>query len=340
MEVLVMITNSRKKSFNLVTLLGVMLGLMRIFWPLSLLPFDYYVSLPHKTFWEWLVLILVAGTFIYVFAKNIYLFSIGIQDLTRKDKLMTELNQMLRPRKERNYKKIIPTINFLDPTSLQSWQRMRLIVKDYGKKFTTRLNLYFPIIGFMAIMDIPATLTLILGWIDLEKSKRHLLEAMFMFDFVFFSIMLLVLLYKAAKVNSHYKSHKMSLLFLRGEIVELLNYKEHFFEYPDKEKGFPLLLHNQVFGRRVSDPLAKRLIFSINSLIGYVDPGDYLEELIQIFDTLIQDLDLEKQFYMLKIFGISVDMNVFTKILVGSLSIAFTITKFLLSTESNFLKNY
>ena len=59
-------------------------------------------------------------------------FFLTVKDLRRRLFLMERLEDMLEVDIHAGRRKYLPTINLFDVTSVLSWRRMRIIVRDYG----------------------------------------------------------------------------------------------------------------------------------------------------------------------------------------------------------------
>jgi len=83
------------------------------------------------------------------------------KDIRRITFAMHQLSHLISTqRHSKEIIKILPTVNFLEELSLNSWKIMRRVAIDYGKKYFYRHELYLPVVFVLAIICLMTTLIL------------------------------------------------------------------------------------------------------------------------------------------------------------------------------------
>lgn len=332
--------NKKGKTKLVIILISIIIGITRTILPVFVINTKGFSQMPKIKVWEYFSISLILLNTMFVITINLFLHLISYRDLIRKNAIMVEMNQMLLPRKAKSQPKLLPTINLIDQNSLLAWRKIRYIARDYGKKFSERHNLYLPIYIFILLVDLIIIIGLRVKLISFAEEKVIFFQGICLVDFISGSLQLLSMLYLAARVNSHYDQDKIALMQARSTIRELNAYKEHFFDYEEEKEEVLVQQHLQIFEEDVQDALTAKFAQKLIEMIGYKkDPSSYLENLLGIYDEILEELDIEKEFGMLKIFGFGVDMRVFWNMLFTVLSAAVGVYNFFFGDQLTSVAN-
>jgi succinate dehydrogenase hydrophobic anchor subunit len=126
-------------------------------------------------------------------------------------------------------KKYLPTLNLLDITTAYSWSKMRRIVKDYGKRMTVRHEILLPVIFLYMILVYLFIYLTQFNIIPINEELRKTLNPFLYIDFVVLTLLTLVLLYFAARVNWFYSFHVFKIEKIKKMIKEMYTFREHYF---------------------------------------------------------------------------------------------------------------
>lgn len=107
----------------------------------------------------------------------------------------------------KHYRKLLPTLNLLDITTLFAWSKMRKVVKDYGKRMNKRQELLLPLIFLYMIIVIAFIWLTHFKIVKIEEKLLNEIAPFCYIDFVLLTILTLRLVYSAARVNWYYDFH-------------------------------------------------------------------------------------------------------------------------------------
>lgn len=318
-----------------------------------------FTFLPEFEIWELLFYIFATWINIHSSKWTMVIFSLAFTDLKRKISMMIELDQMLKPEKDSSNRKVLPTINVLEKASLLSWRKMRLATRDYGKKFFTRHNLFYPCLLIAMALLLGFLFAIKFEFFVMQEHLSKALQLLVFQDFFTFGALVLILLYLGAGVNSFYEKHIFSLKNLHCLVSELLDYQNHFFpksydlaaggghntSFAGSEAGrnkycfaIKRIQHKFVFDKDLTDPLLARLAQELEKLVAMDEIENYLEELLEVYEKIINDLQHEEETGKLSIIGLKIDKKIFWNMLVGLFTLAYASYQFLVTEESDFLK--
>ena len=103
----------------------------------------------------------------YLFPNIIFLYA-AFNDANRRNSQMTSLSNCLEIdfHKKDSVSIRLPTINFFDPQSLQSWLEARKIVLDIGQRFQIRMMWYVSLFIILAAIMLTFIFAAEMGFID------------------------------------------------------------------------------------------------------------------------------------------------------------------------------
>lgn len=149
--------NRRTSPFRLVPI-AMLIGFFRGFIPpnlhidISTEEFSMkLVFFPGHTFAQNVIYFMISFNTFMFYAMSGVFCNQAIMDLTRRNKIMQQLTQMVRAEKDIGIHKVLPTLNLVDSTSVYSWLKLRKIVNSYGTRFFRRHEMYLAVLLVMMI---------------------------------------------------------------------------------------------------------------------------------------------------------------------------------------------
>ena len=108
-------------------------------------------------------------------------------------------------------KKLLPTLNLIDPSSLRSWLSMRRVGFDYGRKFFFRHRIFIVVnIIFMLILMTAAGAIIKFKPISMNSNMRNELNRLLLSiitDSVFFCTVSFHFVFLAGAINDEFQAH-------------------------------------------------------------------------------------------------------------------------------------
>ncbi|KAM3147338.1 hypothetical protein pb186bvf_000589 [Paramecium bursaria] len=240
------------------------------------------------------LIINVLTSFQAFFGAFVFL-QIGLYDLQRKFFILDQCLYMLKLKKKRypSSRKLLPTINFNNPRSLQAWSMMRTLGFDYGKTYDFRIQGFYSLIfiGWGVLFII--LLTYILGFIEFTIFQLVLLGEMLGLLTGFNAYYL----YHGAKLNQYYDDFDIVLEDIKSLYISIQRKKEDYFQNlipptnPVHKKFVNLLMKGQT-GR-----------------VNLEAVSEYIDLLLAEIDDTIRHLQYDIKHNPFQAYGITISFN-------------------------------
>lgn len=169
------------------------------------------------------------------FLTNLFYIQAKV-DIQRSIYVMQQLSHLISSQKlSTETEKLLPTINFLEEFSMNSWKIMRRITIDYGKNYFHRHEIYLPVIFVIACVCYSMIFILQVG------TNRISLDQRLGFDLRENQIVLGVmaglcywctfsLLLSFSKINEFFEIHILKLYKVKQTLSDLLKYSDFYFK--------------------------------------------------------------------------------------------------------------
>lgn len=229
-------------------------------------------------------------------------------DLQRKLYVLRNVGQMISPREDRTIssKKLLPTVNLADIQSVSTWIKLRKIVQNYGRRFFLRHEL------FMMAATVICTLAIVMAFglryllDNLEEPITEKIEDLtyiILIQYIIVGFLNRRLLRAAALANKEIDSHIHILKKNRDLIQQFIDYEEFYFGNKAKSAIWG--------GKDKSSFVQKRIVEEIKMLKNgrNVEVKDILEGLLKSYQKGIIELEDEKQYEGIKLFGKPITMK-------------------------------
>lgn len=245
-----------------------------------------------------------------------YFFSQAQKDINRTVYIMHQLSHLISTqRKSDEIIKILPTLNFLEESSINSWKMLRRMSMDYGKKFFHRHEIHLPVMfclafvcffGLFLLQGVHNRFPLAL------MNNVQLLELQLVLLFLSFNLfyMTLHMLLGFARINEFYEVHILRLATVRQVLCDLLKYDLYYFgkyfvdlKTVQSSKSGVLL---EVFRVPSDSHVHIYLAREIASILGpQIDTKlcTYLEKSISTIDRITADLNTDQRYQSIEIIG-------------------------------------
>jgi hypothetical protein len=151
------------------------------------------------------VLFFVAETifFMIIYRYNMFFVFLGLGDFSRRLTATLIVGSLICPIKDRQYPflEAFPTVDLADGRTLHSWLNLRLAVTDFGKKYTTRVQLYSTIFFLMyACIALFFAVALISTGVALVSPQRVII----LFDLAIIMFLLLNIFRQGSLINKRF----------------------------------------------------------------------------------------------------------------------------------------
>lgn len=264
-------------------------------------------------------------------------YCVAIFDMKRKAYMLHQLGLMISPKKRPEYKvrKLLPTVNLLDQLTLNTWIELRKLVTDYGRKFFFRHEIFLPIILICGTSSLVFAVMLGLysgerdeaQHIEFEKFIIFLTINFFLLFFVFFSM-----IFSASNINKQFNSHIKILKENKQLYLDLLFFKEFYFSdsmteqkksktgrYKFDAMGLQNIKSTSYVHRRLAKEVKDILGPFVNDFV-----GEYLENVIRVNDSCIEELEDEQRFNSLRLLGFRITNQTVMNLIIAFLSVSAT----------------
>lgn len=190
-------------------MIALTIGVLRGYMP-ALGYLEKWSIFPGDGILEKLILFVLNATLIHLYMYVTRFILQVILDYRRKIYIMKCLKSLISPHKVYK-KKLLPTLNFLDKTSANSWYMMRRTLQNYGYNMEMRHKLLIPALFCYMIFIYALNWIKNLGLIKMEKNFVERMAPFLNIDYTIFSWLILVLLFELAGLNMQDKNHVEAL---------------------------------------------------------------------------------------------------------------------------------
>lgn len=238
------------------------------------------------------------------------------KDIDRNVYIMKQLSHLISSQKKSDeIAKVLPTLNFLEESSLNSWKILRRLSMDYGKRYFYRHEIYLPVsfcLAFICFFGIFLLQSVQNRFPSLFSYNFNLLEFQILlceFSFCLFHITF-DLLWGFAKINEFYEVHTLKLATVRQVLCDLLKYDLYYFGkyFQDMEQASfgKCNFFKEVFRTPSESHVHTRLAREIATVLGpLIDTKltKYLEKSIETIDRITADLATDQKYQSIVIMG-------------------------------------
>lgn len=257
-------------------------------------------------------------------------------DIDRTTFIMHQLTHLISTQKKSNeIIKILPTLNFLEELSMNSWKILRRITLDYGKKYFYRHELYMPVVFVIALACYLLVFVLQYGIMHfpyLFIDRIYIVELQ-----VGLGIMALVMFYMSfdlllafASINEFFEKHTLKLYNVKTTLGDLRKYKSHFFKKylkGDTVDNSCKVLKEVLYLQSLSH-IHSRLAHEISELFGdqlCAQLDGFFNQTYLSLDSIIEEIAIDQQYQNIKILGFVITKSFVGNLLVllGSVTLAF-----------------
>ncbi|EAR95280.2 transmembrane protein, putative (macronuclear) [Tetrahymena thermophila SB210] len=286
---------------NLILLLSVIRGLL----PLICALIISFSSSVLGMYWNEIAINIILSLQVQTLYSAIFLqMSFGLSDLHRKLTILQELSYMLIPRKigDTNISKVLPTINILKKESLKGWSILRKSIMAYGKSYSLRVEI---LIAVMALYAFACLLLIVLSYFKVMNINIVIIVEIG-FDSILMIIIVCFVLFWGANLNQTFTDQITNLYNNKIYVQDLLLVQD---SYINKGKISNNFLYNKGL------QIAKQNLEENQSI------KEYLQDLLEYYQQIIDEVQFDQQNYPFKFLGITVTPIVLQSLLVALASI-------------------
>jgi hypothetical protein len=276
-----------------------------------------------------------------------YMFYIqAIIDLQRKFFIMCQLGYMISPRilKQYPYPKLMPTISILDPVSMHTWYNCRRMALDYGRKYFYRHEIFLPVNLLLMFLNIVVYFVyLYLTRKEYVKHSPEISRVLYscLIDSALFMWAGFHFMYSAGKLNDEFDFHLGLISHNKGLIANLLEFRHYYFSdligsanrigrdlkkimLSESRSALHSVMRDEVIKMVQVKLLETEDLEARNELL-----TNFLQEILNDYDKLSEDLNRDKLFEQSKILGFSVQKNSVVNFAFAIISAIFTVYQLL-----------
>jgi hypothetical protein len=247
---------------------------------------------------------------------------------------MAQLSHLISTQKKTTEEyKVLPTMNFMEEYSLNSWKIMRRVALDYGKQYFHRHEIFLPVMfvlalgcGFVAIgLQILITYFPAMDFgVNIPEVQISLMIYCLLFLYIFGDLLL-----GFAEINLCFQSHIEKLHIIKNLIRDIQKYKDHYFKkYYTKKSEEREQACRKVFRQESESHVHRRLAKEIADTLG----GEKLETEVQGFlqscgesvDSIIDEVTVDQTFHSITILGFVISKSFTFNLLMVLLSVGGT----------------
>ncbi|KAL4470079.1 hypothetical protein ABPG72_008738 [Tetrahymena utriculariae] len=250
------------------------------------------------------------NTFFGYFFSFIFLF-FYIRDMKMKDFMLNQCKLMLQVKKiHLSEKKVLPTVDIINPYSLKGWSILRRVSLDYGKQYILRMQAYLTVYFFSIFIT---TLILIL-WILKIYKLDNIYPVMCLFELVVTLSILLIILYQGCLFNECFEYYKNTLGDHRVLFLDILRMKNVYF----KDQNFV-----------ASNFVLKKSLTKIQEILKISDQtknqdeiiNDYLNQLMNSISDCENEVDQDQRNQPFTLYGITITLTLFQQLIIALLTV-------------------
>ena len=248
--------------------------------------------------------------------------------------------------------KILPTMNLVDKLTLNSWMELRKIVMDFGRKFYYRHQIFLPAIILSGLVSALTILGIVFFKVEDrvgedKKTNLRKLIAFLVYNFGVMFLLGLYMIYQASQINKEFNDHLKILQSNKQFYKDLKFFKDFYFNYKDDStdrsqysaKNKTIYTYNErVFRGKKSMSIVHRILAKeIQDNLDVLNDETvdaYMEDILEINESLIEELGNEKEYGSMEILGFPITEEVVLNFVVGCLSLALGIYEFVFNNNS------
>ncbi|CAD8058709.1 unnamed protein product [Paramecium sonneborni] len=240
-------------------------------------------------------------TSMQAFFGSVIFLAIGIYDFRRKFFLLDQCLYMLSAKKVSypTAKKLIPTINFNNPQTLQAWSIIRSLSFDYGQTYNLRVQGFYSLIFVANIIFIFLSLGLILDLIHIDMFQLILLGEMALVLIGF----TLYYLYLGASLNEYFDSFETLLDDVKSIYLDIQRMREQYFQNNIQ----PINDVHKIFFSIIRDQVG----FDLDTV------KVYIEQIVEELDNNKRQIDYDRRNNPFKLYGVIITFNLLKSAGVG-----------------------
>jgi ABC-type multidrug transport system fused ATPase/permease subunit len=297
-----------------------------------------------------LLLLFIINTFLF-YVQGMIALTV-IKDYSRQNYLMTQLGQMLAVTKDERLstEKILPTLNILDPISLQAWIKIRSCAREYGKHWMNRHGVFMGFIFLTMLFNITYDIVLIFDVIQYRDYRKPALVSLVSFDFAVWLILVVVALAQLSKVNEAARIHQMQIWHNQSIIKDLHTFRGKYFKKYFEQQS--LRTHEEVFMRsstaqpdgRHSSQLDDPVFIQLAEISAKIWPDGErltigLQHMIKFYEQLYSTVKYEDEYEPAKLLGLKVTKKTFASISALVVSLIIIALDGITSSDHSHMKN-
>ena len=256
-------------------------------------------------------------------------------DINRTIFVMRQLTHLISTQKRSNeIFKLLPTLNFLEEFSLNSWKILRRVAIDYGKKYFYRHEIYLPVVfllgsaAFFAIFGLESLAKMSPGLFGPDFHLRRCQIALGIICVTFLS-MTFTLLWSFAQVNEFFEFHTLKLYTVRQTLSDIHKYSDFYFRdhlSPTHRQGYSLDI-NAIFSTMSGSHVHRRLAREIRLTLGdHLDEElkPFIQQSIQSIDNIIDEISVDQKYQSIEILGFVINKSFTVNLFVILVSVSVT----------------
>ncbi|KAL4429727.1 hypothetical protein ABPG74_001413 [Tetrahymena malaccensis] len=250
------------------------------------------------------------NNFFGYFFSFVFLF-FYIRDMRLKDYTLTQCKLMLQVKKlNLNEKKILPTIDIINPYSLKGWSIMRRICLDYGKQYILRIQAYLTIY----FLQIFITSIILMLWILKVYKLDDIYPVICLFELIVTFSILMRILYLGSILNECFERFKLTLGDHKVLFLDIMRMKDVYFH----DQNF--LPTNFVLKKSLQK--IKNALSLKKQNINDENINDYLNKLLSSISDCENELELDSRSQPFTLYGIKMTLALFQQLCIGILTLA------------------
>ncbi|EAS03998.2 transmembrane protein, putative (macronuclear) [Tetrahymena thermophila SB210] len=245
-----------------------------------------------------------------------YLFSFVflffyIRDMKLKDFMLNQCKLMLQVKKiHLSEKKVLPTVDIINPYSLKGWSILRRICLDYGKQYVLRMQAYLTIYFFSIFIT---TIILIL-WVLKIYKLDNIYPIMCLYELIVTFSILLAILYQGCLLNECFEYYKNTLGDHKVLFLDIMRMKNVYF----KDQNFV-----------ASNFVLKKSLTKIKQILKISDQtkthdeniNDYLNQLMNSISDCENEVDQDFRNQPFTLYGITITLTLFQQLVIALLTV-------------------
>ena len=277
---------------------------------------------------------LLVSWFLFSFTNLFY--AQAKYDIQRTIYIMAQLSHLISTQKKTTEEyKVLPTMNFMEEYSLNSWKIMRRIALDYGKQYFYRHEIYLPVVfllvlvsafGALCLQIVQTYLPNITEGMDVVEIQLNLMVCAVLFMTVF-----LDLLMGFAEINQFFEVHIMKLYKIKNLVADLKKYQDHYFrkyyavQCPIKlGQGCMSKIFRHESESHVHRRLAKEIADTIGAEKLEAQVRGFLQDCSESVESIIAEVTVDQSFHSITILGFVISKSFTFNLLMVLLSVGGT----------------